>query len=165
MNQGMSGEPTVVSFGDVTLRPPHTVLLAMTTGRDAETRQRVLVVEDNEDIRLLLNLWLKDDVRCLSVTEADSVSAALATATEGTAYDAIVCDFMLGDGTAADCLRQLRKASPSARIVVYTASMRVAHEAGVLEMGADLVVEKVSVVVEDVIEMVLGEAKEAVSAA
>ena len=165
MNQGMSDEPKGDSRSDVTLRPRRAVLVVMTTGRDAETRQRVLVVEDNEDIRLLLNLWLKDDVRCLSVTEADSVAMALAATQTTTAYDAVVCDFMLGDGTAADCLRQLRAAWPAARIVVYTASMGVAREAGVLEMGADLVVEKVSVVVEDVIELVLGEAKEVVSAA
>jgi len=125
----------------------------------------VLVVEDNEDIRLLLNLWLGDDPRCLSVAEAGSVNAALAATRAGTSYDAVVCDFMLGDGTAADCLRQMRRAWPDARILVYTASMRVAREAGVLEMGADLVVEKLSVVVEDVVELVLGEANESVSAA
>ena len=137
----------------------------MTTVGETETSRRVLVVEDNEDIRLLLNLWLSDDPRCLSVSEADSVDMALAATRRTTSYDAVVCDFMLGDGTAADCLRQLRAAWPAARIVVYTASMGVAHEAGVLEMGADLVVEKVSVVVEDVIELVLGEVQEAVSAA
>ena len=130
-----------------------------------EGGRRVLVVEDNEDIRLLLNLWLADDPRCQSVSEADSVDAALAATRRATSYDAVVLDFMLGDGTAADCLRQLRQAWPDARIVVYTASMRVAREAGVLEMGADLVVEKVSVVVEDVVELVLGESKAAVSAA
>ena len=136
-----------------------------TTTGDTETSRRVLVVEDNEDIRLLLNLWLSDDPRCLSVSEADSVDAALAATRRGTAYDAVVLDFMLGDGTASDCLRQVRQAWPDARVVVYTASMRSAREAGVLEMGADLVVEKLAVVVEDVVELVLGEAKESVSAA
>jgi CheY-like chemotaxis protein len=135
------------------------------TEGDLETSRRVLVVEDNEDIRLLLNLWLTDDPRCRSVSEADGVGAALAAIRSGASYDAVVCDFMLGDGTAADCLRQLRTAWPAARILVYTASMRIARESGVLEMGADLVVEKVSVVVEDVVELVLGDAQESVSAA
>jgi DNA-binding response OmpR family regulator len=135
------------------------------TGVDTVTSRRVLVVEDNEDIRLLLNLWLADDPRCVSVSEAESVDAALAATRSATTYDAVVLDFMLGDGTAVDCLRQLRTAWPAAHIVVYTASMRIAREAGVLEMGADLVVEKVSVVVEDVIELVLGDAQESVSAA
>jgi len=130
----------------------------------SDSRQRVLVVEDNEDIRLLLNLWLADDPRCLSVKEADSVAAALAAT--GTAdYDAVVLDFMLGDGTAVDCLPQLRKAWPDARIVVYTASLRVAHDARVMELGADALVEKVSVVVEDVVELVLGDAVAAGAAA
>ena len=129
-----------------------------------DTAKRVLVVEDNEDIRLLLNLWLVDDARCDSVTEADSVAGALA-ATRMSEYDAVVLDFMLGDGTAADCLPQLRKAWPDARIVVYTASLRVAHDARVMELGADALVEKVSVVVEDVVELVLGEAEAAGAAA
>ena len=130
----------------------------------SEAGRRVLVVEDNEDIRLLLNLWLVDDPRCVSVTEAGSVADALAAARTGD-YDAVVVDFMLGDGTAADCLPELRKAWQDARIVVYTASLRVARDARVLELGADALVEKVSVVVEDVVELVLGDAEESGAAA
>jgi DNA-binding response OmpR family regulator len=130
----------------------------------SETGRRVLVVEDNEDIRLLLNLWLVDDPRCVSVTEAESVAEALAATGTGD-YDAVVLDFMLGDGTAADCLPQLRKAWSDARIVVYTASLRVARDSRVLELGADALVEKVSVVVEDVVELVLGDAEESGAAA
>lgn len=123
--------------------------------------QRVLIIEDNDDIRLLLNLWLADDPRCDSVSEADSVADALHVARTGDCYDAVVLDYMLGDGTACDCLPQLRDACPDARIVVYTANMRVAREAGMIDLGADLVVEKVTVVVEDVVELVLGNHPEA----
>ena len=119
--------------------------------------QRVLVIEDNADIRLLLNLWLADDPRCRSVSEADSVADALEVARARDCYDAVVLDYMLGDGTASDCLPQLREACPEARIVVYTANLRIAHEAGMIGLGADLVVEKVTVVVEDVVDLVLGE--------
>lgn len=126
----------------------------MTLPQRTEPGRRVLVVEDNDDIRLLLQLWLADDLRCAEVAEAKSVAAAIA-ATETGAYDAVLLDFLLGDGTAVDCLPQLRTAWPEARIVVYTASLRVAREAGLLELGADVVVEKVSVVVEDVVDLVL----------
>jgi DNA-binding response OmpR family regulator len=126
--------------------------------------RRVLVVEDDEDIRLLLNIWLADDPRCASVTEAGSTAAARAAA-KTAQYDAVVLDYMLGDGTAADCLPQLRAAWPKARIVVYTANMRVAREARLLDLGATLIVEKVTVVVEDVVELVLGETVESTSAA
>lgn len=136
----------------------------MTDSGRGEASQRVLVVDDNEDIRLLLNLWLADDPRCHSVSESSSVRDAIAATVIGT-YDAVVLDFMLGDGTAVDCLPQLRKAWPAARIVVYTASLRVAREAGVLELGADQVVEKLSVVVEDVVELVLGNVQEPGAAA
>ena len=126
-----------------------------TESGDTHTGLRVLVIEDNDDIRLLLNLWLADDPRCHSVSEADGVASAL-EAVGHREYDAVVLDFLLGDGTACDCLPQLREALPDARIVVYTASLRIAHESGVIELGADVVVEKVSVVVEDVVELVLG---------
>ena len=121
-----------------------------------EAGRRVLVVEDSDDIRWLLELWLRDDPRCAHVAEAASVAAAneLAAARNRT-FDAIVLDFMLGDGTAADCLPQLRAAWPHARIIVYTASMSVAREAGLLSLGADKIVEKVAVVVEDVVDLVL----------
>ena len=126
-----------------------------TQTHDSEARQ-VLVVEDCDDIRWLLALWLGEDPRCGGVTEASSVAEACRLAAQDDdAFDAIVVDFLLGDGTAADCLPALRSAWPHARIIVYTASMRVAQEAMLLQLGADKIVEKVAVVVEDVVDLVL----------
>jgi DNA-binding response OmpR family regulator len=130
---------------------------------DVTLTKRVLVVEDSEDIRFLLSLWLSDDPRCTGVAEATSVAEAL-TAAQGDDVDAVVLDFMLGDGSAADCLPQMRAAWPDARIVVYTASVRIAQEAGLMDMGADDIVEKLTVVVEDVVELVLGTDHQTVAA-
>ena len=133
---------------------------------DIDTGRRVLVVEDNDDIRMLLELWLTDDPRCADVTEAASVAEARRFATQGDeSFDSIVLDFMLGDGTAADCLPHLRAAWPHARIVVYTACMSVAREAGLYDLGADKIVEKVAVVVEDVVDLVLDPATDSEAAA
>ena len=117
-------------------------------------RDDVLLVEDNDDIRFLLRFWLDEDERCGQVYEAANCSQALELA--GTrAVDAMVVDFMLDGGTIAECLPALRAARPDARIVVYTANLQVAREAGVLDMGADALVEKMAVVVEEVVGLVL----------
>lgn len=126
----------------------------------AETRTetdsyRVLLVEDNDDIRFLLRFWLEDDERCAEVSEASTPAEAIELARQE-ALDVIVLDFMLTGGTAVDCLAELRAAQPRTRIIVYTANKAVAEAAGVEELGADLLVEKMDVVVEDVVDLVLG---------
>lgn len=117
-------------------------------------RVRVLLVEDDPDIRFLLRFWLEDDGRCEQVWDADSPAAAIELA-QRHSIDAVLLDFMLTGGTAVDCLAQLRDALPDARIIVYTANLQVAQQAGVRDLGADLVVEKATVVVEDVVDLVL----------
>jgi DNA-binding response OmpR family regulator len=117
-------------------------------------RDQVLLVEDNDDIRFLLRFWLDEDERCGQVFEAATCADAVRLASTQ-AVDAMVVDFMLTGGTIDECLPALRAARPNARIVVYTANLQVARQAGVLAMGADVLVEKMSVVVEDVVDLVL----------
>ena len=122
--------------------------------RPASSGLGVLLVEDDDDIRFLLRFWLDDDARCAQVWETDGCAGAV-TAVSDQPVDAILIDFMLNGGTADVCLPQLRSACPDARIVVYTANVRVARQAGVLDLGADMLVEKMAVVVEDVVDLVL----------
>ena len=119
------------------------------------TGRHVLLVEDNEDIRFLLKFWLEDDVRCRQVSEATSPQEATAVARQQD-VDVILLDYMLTGGTALDCLPQLRASRPQAWIVVYTANRALAEESGVRELGADVVVGKMDVVVEDVVEIAFG---------
>ena len=118
--------------------------------------KRVLLVEDNDDIRFLLRFWLDDDARCGQVCEAATCADAIQLA-GGQPIDAMLVDFILRGGTIAECLPALRAAQPEARIVVYTANLQVAREARVLDQGADLLVEKMTVVVQDVVDLVLGD--------
>ena len=117
-------------------------------------RDQVLLVEDNDDIRFLLRFWLDEDERCGRVFEAVTCADALQLVSDQ-AVDAMVVDIMLEGSTIAECLPALRAARPDARIVVYTANLQVARQAGVLALGADASVEKMSVVVEDVVDLVL----------
>jgi DNA-binding NarL/FixJ family response regulator len=68
--------------------------------------------------------------------------------------DVVILDYVLAKGTAVDCLPALRRHRPQARIIVYTAHVGVARDAHVLQLGADYLVPKMSVVVEDVVGIV-----------
>lgn len=132
------------------------VAIDLVAAEKAGAGSRVLLVEDNDDIRFLLRFWLDEDDRCAEVLEAASCAEAISAADDGR-IDAMVLDFMLAGGTSAQCLPQLRAAHPQARIVVYTANVAVAHQAGVLELGADALVAKMDVVVEDVVDLVFAQ--------
>lgn len=119
-----------------------------------EAQRLVLLVEDNDDIRFLLRFWLEDDNRCRGVAEAASPGEAVELA-RASPYDAVVVDYMLRGGTALDCVPQIRSLLPKARIILYTANRAVAEASGVRELGADAIVEKMDVVVEDVVDLVL----------
>jgi DNA-binding response OmpR family regulator len=114
----------------------------------------VLLVEDDDDIRFLLRFWVESDERCGAVFEATDPQVAIELAVQHS-VQSVVLDYMLTGGTALDCLAQIRASLPDARIIVYTANRRVAEEAGVLDCGADFLVEKMTVVVEDVASLVL----------
>jgi DNA-binding NarL/FixJ family response regulator len=115
-----------------------------------------VIVDDEQDIRELLKMWLRDDPRCESVAEADDVASAIALV-EREAPDTILLDFFLGRQLCVDALPAIRLACPDAVIVVYTASRRAAEAADVIGAGADLVVEKGTVSVDDVVELLLGD--------
>ena len=116
--------------------------------------KRVLVVDDEPDLRRLLRWLLEVDERCSSIAEAEDGESALREA-ERIAPNAVILDFMLGDETASDVLPSLRAACPSARIVVYTAAPERAEAAGVIGAGADAVAAKAGVNIDDIIDMAL----------
>ncbi|HET7530940.1 MAG TPA: response regulator [Mycobacteriales bacterium] len=119
-------------------------------------RRRVVVVDDEQDIRDLMLMWLQDDPRCLSVAEAADLGSAVELIARQRP-DVVLLDFYLGHRVCAEALPDMRASAPDTTIVVYTASRRAAEAAGVLALGADFVVEKGSVSVDDVVEMLLDE--------
>jgi DNA-binding NarL/FixJ family response regulator len=117
--------------------------------------RRIVIVDDEQDIRELLTMWLRDDPRCDWIGEAEDVPSAISLV-EHERPDAVLLDFFLGRQLCVDALPAIRSACPDAAIVVYTASRRAAESADVLGAGADLVVEKGTVSVDDVVELLLG---------
>lgn len=118
---------------------------------------RVLVVDDEPDIRDLLTMLLEDDERCEAVAAVGELDDAVDRARDLDA-DCIVLDLMFGHRTCVEVLPSLRQACPAAHIVVFTSSRRAAMAAGVLDLGADVVVQKVSVSFEDLTDLALNPA-------
>jgi len=121
---------------------------------DADAPRTVLLVEDDGDIRTLLRFCLEDDERCSGVVEATSPQSAVHAAAAGS-FDVMLIDFMLTGGTAADCLPRLRRLQPRAWIVVYTANRAAAEAADVINAGADILVEKMSVGIDELVAATL----------
>jgi DNA-binding NarL/FixJ family response regulator len=116
--------------------------------------RRVLVVDDEPDILDLLTMLFEDDERCAAVAGAGELDDAVPEAVKLQA-DSIVLDLMFGHRTSVEILPSLRRARPDAHIVVFTSSRRAAMAAGVLDLGANVVVQKVSVSFEALTDLVL----------
>lgn len=115
---------------------------------------RVLVVDDEPDILDLLTMLFEDDERCVAVQGVGELDHVVEAASRLEA-DSIVLDLMFGHRTCVEILPSLRLARPDAHIVVFTSSRRAAMTAGVLDLGADVVVQKVSVSFEALTDLVL----------
>jgi DNA-binding response OmpR family regulator len=127
---------------------------AQTTDDEDVTAIHVLVVDDEPDILELLSIWLGGDSRCASVATAATLDEALKAVHEHP-IDAVLLDFFLGHQLCVEGLPAIRRARPDAHIAVYTASRRAAHDSGVLNAGADLIIEKGSASIDTVIDTLL----------
>lgn len=115
---------------------------------------RVLVVDDEPDILDLLSIWFGDDDRCAMVDRASTLDACVELASQRQP-DAIVLDFWFGARSSIEVLPSLRRDCPDSVIVVHTASRRAALSEGVLAHGADEVIEKASITIDEVVDRVL----------
>lgn len=125
---------------------------------DSGRPRRVLVVDDEQDIRDLVLIWLSDDPRCAAVSGAADLDAAVQVV-QAESFDAVLLDFYLGDRACSEVLPDIRRALPDALIIVHTASRRAALDAGVISGGADLVLEKANVDIDDVATALLTTAR------
>lgn len=82
---------------------------------------RVLVADDDGDLRKLLRLALELDGGFDVIGEADTGSAAIDLA-RGHQPDAVVLDLGLPDITARDLITEVRAAAPRARVVIFSGS-------------------------------------------
>jgi DNA-binding NarL/FixJ family response regulator len=117
--------------------------------------QRILVVDDQPEICDLLTIWLDDDPRCERVVQAHDLDVAVQLA-DREHPDVIVLDFHVGARTSVEALPELRRSCPHARILMHTGSRDEAVRAKVEGRGVDGILEKATVSIPDVVEIVLG---------
>ncbi len=79
---------------------------------------RVLLVDDDESVRITLAALLEDEG--FSVELAGSSAEARSRISEGSRYDLVLLDQNLGDGLGIDLVPRLRAEVPMARIVLLS---------------------------------------------
>jgi two-component system, NtrC family, response regulator AtoC len=101
---------------------------------------RVLVVDDEALIRWSLSESLADVG--YQVTEASDAASAVAEASDGVTFDAIVLDYRLPDSNDLHLLARIRELQPTAAVVMMTAFGTQEVTSGAIELGAYRVVAK-----------------------
>jgi CheY-like chemotaxis protein len=99
------------------------------------TKPRILLVDDNEALRLTTAALLED--AGYLIVEADSVASGRACVRDGSRYDAAILDVHLGDGLGHDLFADLRAVQPQA-LVVLLSGTAIPDEMA----GADLALTK-----------------------
>lgn len=105
---------------------------------DTLNKKKVLIVEDEGDMCLLLNIILTDED-----TQIDHVKSLASAATYLPSHlpDLILLDNKLPDGFGVDFIKIVKKLSPSSRIIMLTGYDPSAGDVA-LENGADLFLTK-----------------------
>lgn len=117
--------------------------------------RRVLVIDDEPAMLSLVNIWLTDDPRCGSVVTTSTADRAFVSLAEESPPDTIICDFHIGAISSDSYLPGFRSAAPHARIVIYTCDPVSANRADVTAQGADVVIDKVQVPLEQLVDIAL----------
>jgi two-component system invasion response regulator UvrY len=104
---------------------------------------RLLLVDDNDEVRRTLRLLLADVFPDATVVEAATGGEALARAADGE-LDAVLLDLSLPDRSGIGVLRELHRSRPELPVVVmsfhpeteYAAVARTAGAAGYISKGS-----------------------------
>ena len=102
---------------------------------------RVLVVDDEPDLRILLWMAVEADGRCAVVGDASNGLDGIALAEEHQP-DVIVLDHLMPDMDGIRALPLLRKAAPGAKVIMLSALSSRPHRIDAIRAGADAYVEK-----------------------
>jgi CheY-like chemotaxis protein len=103
--------------------------------------RRVLLVDDNEDIRLLMRLAIERDRRLVVVGEAANGADALAKC-DGACPDAVLLDLLMPVMDGYEALPKIKQRCPRTDVVVFSAMTSPETTARVASLGAAAFVEK-----------------------
>ncbi|MBA2746741.1 MAG: response regulator [Flavisolibacter sp.] len=103
-----------------------------------ETKSKVLIIEDEGDMCLLLNILL--DGKELDLDHVKSLASAEEYLLEGKP-DVVILDNKLPDGFGVDFISQIKSKNPSVKIIMISGYDGSAKDVA-LENGADYFLEK-----------------------
>lgn len=98
-------------------------------------RARVLLLDDEENVRLSLSMLLEDEG--YDIIEAASVPEARVALQQTAPFDVVILDRRVGSEKGTDLIPEIRRASPATAVIVLSGSTN-AEEVP----GADVVIDK-----------------------
>jgi len=105
------------------------------------TSIRIVLVDDHAIVRTGLRLLLERDARFTVVAEAGTIAEAIEAAVNHHP-DVVVLDLDLGHESGLDCVPELRRAAPEARVLVLTGIRDTAVHHQAVRLGAAGLLEK-----------------------
>jgi DNA-binding NarL/FixJ family response regulator len=108
---------------------------------------RVMIVEDHEGFRELMGVLLDGQPDIELLAQAGSLVEAR-DQTVRLEFDVAVLDLGLPDGSGADLIADLRRASPEVRVLVLSASLDPVGIEKARSAGADEIIDKITPLVE-----------------
>ena len=106
-------------------------------------RTRVMIVEDNADFRELMKVLLTSQPDIELLAQAGSLVEARAHAARSE-FDLAILDLGLPDGSGADLIADLRRASHGVRVLVLSASLDPEGTEKAWSAGADEILDKLT---------------------
>ena len=106
------------------------------------TMVRVMVVEDQADVRHLLASWIDQEPDLEVVAQAGSLDEARYQASSSQGCDVAVVDLGLPDGNGADLIGELRQLCPGCTVLILSASLNPSSLARASEAGAEEIMDK-----------------------
>lgn len=97
------------------------------------TAARILVVDDDQDICLLLSRFLTKNGYTVATAGRGSVAKALM---EATRFDLVVCDHRLPDTDALQMVQHIRGTSPGTQVIIITGYSEVRLAVELMRCGA-----------------------------
>jgi DNA-binding NtrC family response regulator len=109
------------------------------TGREYMNAKRILVVDDDEAIRDLLEMFLEEN-GCKVVTEGSAENAMAIVRHEE--FDLILLDIMLGEISGMELLKHFKKISPQVPVIMITGNCDIQLAEKCLLEGANDYISK-----------------------
>jgi two-component system response regulator DesR len=106
-------------------------------------RTRVMIVEDHADFRGLMEVLLDRQPDIELLAQAGSLAEAREQAARFE-FDVVILDLGLPDGSGADLIAVLRRASPAVRVMVLSASLDPEGIEKARSAGADEILDKLT---------------------